>query len=344
MGMLKDPMRHWLEALLSVKEAGDLEPYAQTARALSLQHHGKAVVLYTPLYLSNACVNGCLYCNFSVEHAIKRRVLSPEEALEEALHIKAEGIRHLLLLSGEDEQALPFETFCQIAQLLMPHFSSIAVETYALTEQAYAQLASIGVIGVTLYQETYDHQRYTQLHPFGPKADYAFRHQAPARVAKSGIRQMNLGILMGLSHYKEDVIALIRHGKALERCFPDLELSFSLPRLILDDPRMADRLGLSLVDDLDFVKSLIALRLAFPRAVLNCSTRESLGMRRALIPLGVNKLSASVSTAVGGRLKNQCQPVGEQQFQISDDSNLNTICQLLRDLGYMPVLSDWHTF
>lgn len=334
----------WLESLLEVSHVQALEPFAQEASALSLKHHGRAVMLYTPLYLSNACINGCLYCSYSAAHAIRRRVLTPKEAFEEAMMIKAEGIRHLLLLSGEDEGSLSFEDFCHMTQMLMPHFSSIAVETYALTQEEYQQLADIGVTGVTLYQETYDQKRYQRLHPFGPKADFDYRVQVPWRVANAGIRQMNMGVLLGLADYREDLTALIKHAKALERAHPELEISFSLPRLILDDPSLVQTLNLHLVSDFDFVKSLIALRLAFPRSVINCSTRESLSMRKALIPLGINKLSAAVSTAVGGRLQNGGQAAGDQQFKISDESDLETICQMLRDIGYMPVLSDWHTF
>lgn len=333
-----------LAVLLNISSVSALEPLAGLARSLSLRHHGKAVLLYTPLYLSNICINGCRYCSYSADKTIRRKVLDFEEVIEEAKAIKNEGLRHILLLSGEAEQALSFEAFCKHIELVSPLFSSVSVETYALEEQAYKKLESLGITGVTLYQETYDAQRYSFLHEYGPKADYLFRFQAPERVAKANIRQMNMGVLLGLSDYRKDLISLIQHGRDLEKSYPELELSFSLPRLILDDEAMVDRLGLQLVSDFDFVKALIVLRLAFPRASLNCSTRESFQMRRSLVPLGINKMSAGVSTAVGGRVLREVAQSGDEQFKISDESSLSAVCEMLKEIGYMPILSDWQYF
>lgn len=333
-----------LAGLLGIDKIHELEPFADLARTLSLKYHGKAVLLYTPLYLSNVCINGCRYCSYSADKTIKRKVLSFDEVLKEAQAVKDEGLRHVLLLSGEAEQALSFETFCKHIELVSPYFSSVSVETYGLEEGAYKKLESLGITGVTLYQETYSKGRYSFLHEYGPKADFMNRFQVPERVAKSNIRQMNMGILMGLSDYKMDLLSLIQHGRDLEKVYPNLELSFSLPRLILDDNSMVDRLGLELVDDFEFVKALIALRLAFPRSSLNCSTRENYQMRRSLVPLGINKMSAGVSTAVGGRVTKAKEDRGDEQFKISDESSLEAVCQMLKDIGYLPVLSDWQYF
>lgn len=331
-----------LQDLLNIQDVKALEPYAVLANEVSLKFQGRAVILYTPLYLSNVCINGCLYCGYSAENDIHRKVLNLSEAKLEAEWIQNEGIKHLLLLSGEAEKALPFEQFCAHIEQLKPMFSSISVETYGLTLQEYEVLNQLGVTGVTLYQETYDEERYAYLHPYGPKSDYRFRVTAPERVAKAGIRQMNMGVLLGLSDHKQDILSLIRHGRAIEKSYPELELSFSLPRLILEDPQLIKELGLNLVSDFEFVKAMIALKLAFPHSGLNCSTRESFDMRRALVPLGVSKLSASVSTAVGKRGNRQTSEAGDAQFKITDESSLEKVALMLREIGYMPVTCDWH--
>ncbi len=330
---------------LSQSEQLPLEGLAKIARSHSLKHFGQSVLLYTPIYLSNACINGCRYCHYSAHQAIRRKTLTLEEIKLEAEQIAKTGLRHILVLSGESDRAMSFEAFCEGIQVIKPLFDSVAVETYALDQKSYEVLESIGVTGVTLYQETYDQERYAYLHEYGPKADFYNRLEVPMRVGNSGIRQMNLGILMGLGDWKKDLLCLMAHGKWLEKRYGSMEISFSLPRMIAFEGSNFEELGIKAIEDKDFVTALILLRLAFPHACINLSTREDVGMRRALIPIGINKLSAGVSTEVGGRIaKLRGEQAGDEQFHISDDSSVTAVRDMLKTLGYQSVMRDWLNF
>lgn len=329
-------------SLLVGKPAEDqLESMAQLARHYALKHFGKSVVLYTPMYLSNYCINGCKYCSYGAEHDINRRALNEEEILLEAKAIAATGLRHILLLTGESDRHFDFQAICRAVELVKPHFDSVSIESYALTLEEYKALEALGVFGVTLYQETYDQSRYEYLHPFGPKADYHWRLDVPKRVGLSGIRQMNMGLLMGLTNWREDLLKLMAHGRAIQSQFPEMELSFSLPRMIPFEGSNFQALGISGITDIEFVQALCALRLVFPHCAINVSTRENKDMRKALLPIGVNKMSAGVSTEVGGHIEGAR---GDGQFKISDESSVEAVRQMILESGYQPILRDWIKF
>lgn len=327
--------------LVSKAAEEELEAMAQLSRHYALKHFGKSVVLYTPMYLSNYCINGCRYCSYGAEHDICRRALNEAEIVLEAKAIAATGLRHILLLTGESDRHFDFKAICRAVELVKPFFDSVSIESYALTLEEYKTLEALGVFGVTLYQETYDKDRYTYLHPFGPKADFDWRYEVPERVGKSGIRQMNMGLLMGLTHWREDLLKLMAHGKTIQRQFPEMELSFSLPRMIPFEGSNFEALGISGISDVEFVQALCALRLVFPHCAINVSTRENKAMRKALLPIGINKMSAGVSTEVGGHIEGA---PGDGQFKISDESSVEAVRQMILDNGYQPILRDWIKF
>lgn len=327
--------------LVSKGAEEQLEAMAQLARHYALKHFGKSVALYTPMYLSNYCINGCRYCSYGAEHHINRRALSEEEIVQEAEAIAATGLRHILLLTGESDRHFDFKAICRAVELVKPYFDSVSIESYALTLEEYKTLETLGVFGVTLYQETYDKSRYEYLHPFGPKSDFHWRLDVPERVGQSGIRQMNMGLLMGLTNWREDLLKLMSHGKAIQREFPEMELSFSLPRMIPFEGSNFEALGISGISDVEFVQALCALRLVFPHCSINVSTRESKSMRKALLPIGVNKMSAGVSTEVGGHIEGA---PGDGQFKISDESSVEAVRQMILENGYQPILRDWIKF
>lgn len=327
--------------LVSKGAEKELETLAQLSRHYALKYFGKSVVLYTPMYLSNYCINGCRYCSYGAEHDIKRRALNEEEIVLEAKAIAATGLRHILLLTGESDKHFDFKSICRAVELVKPFFDSVSIESYALTLEEYKTLETLGVFGVTLYQETYDKSRYEYLHPFGPKADFDWRLDVPNRVGKSGIRQMNMGLLMGLTDWREDLLKLMAHGKAIQRAFPEMELSFSLPRMIPFEGSNFEALGITGISDVEFVQALCALRLVFPHCAINVSTRENKDMRKALLPIGVNKMSAGVSTEVGGHIEGA---PGDGQFKISDESSVEAVRQMILENGYQPILRDWIKF
>lgn len=328
--------------LLSEAAGNALEEMAQLARRLSLNHFGKSVLLYTPIYLSNYCINQCRYCNYGAAHTIKRRALSPKEIEAEAEAVAATGLRQVLLLTGESDKHFDFKQICDAVDRVKPYFDAVSLESYALTQTAYAELAERGVYGVTLYQETYDPERYAYLHPVGPKSDYGFRLGVPERVGLSGMRQMSMGVLMGLADWREDVLKLMAHGVYIQRQYPALELSFALPRMIAFKGSDFNALGISAIDDAAYVQAICALRLVLPQFGISLSTRETADMRRALLPIGINKLSAGVSTEVGGHtaLDNK----GDEQFKIADDSTVSAVWRMVLEGGYQPIMRDWINF
>lgn len=327
--------------LVSKTAENQLEEMAQLARHYALKHFGKSVLLYTPMYLSNYCINGCRYCSYGAEHDINRRALKEEEIVLETKAIAATGLRHILLLTGESENHFDFRAICRAIELIKPYFDSISIESYALSLEEYRALEALEIFGVTLYQETYNKERYEYLHPFGPKSDYEWRLDVPNRVGQSGIRQMNMGLLMGLTSWREDLLRLMAHGKYIQRKYPEMELSFSLPRMIPFEGSNFEALGISGITDSEFVQALCALRLVFPHCAINVSTRENKAMRTALLPIGVNKMSAGVSTEVGGHIPGA---PGDGQFKISDESSVEAVRQMILENGYQPILRDWIKF
>ncbi len=328
--------------LLSKPAQDQLEIMAQSARQRSLNHFGKSVLLYTPIYLSNYCINQCRYCNYGAEHHIRRRALTKAEIIAEAEAVTATGLRQVLLLTGESDRHFSFEQICESVNLMKPKFDAVSIESYALTTEEYSRLEAEGVYGVTLYQETYDKKRYEYLHPVGPKSDYDYRLGVPERVGMSHIRQMSMGVLMGLANWREDVLKLMAHGAFMQRNYPELELSFSLPRMIAFEGSDFEALGISGISDIDYVQALCALRLFLPQFGISLSTRETQTMRRALLPIGINKLSAGVSTEVGGHI--DLEGKGDEQFKISDDSSVAAVRAMVLESGYQPIMRDWISF
>ncbi|MDR2574009.1 MAG: 2-iminoacetate synthase ThiH [Desulfovibrio sp.] len=323
-------------ALLSPAATPYLENMAKRAHELTLRRFGRTVQLFTPLYLSNICTNRCRYCGFSVKNKQRRRHLSVLEASAEARIIAATGLRHILLLTGDARKVSPPEYIADIARAIKPYFASIGVEVYAMNEEEYTLLVLAGIDSMTMFQETYSEELYAWLHPAGPKSDYAFRLAAPERAAKAGLISLGIGALLGLEIFEQDAFATGLHAWWLQKNFPGVEISVSVPRIC---PHEGDFDVPHPVDDIHFAQYVTALRCFLPRAGITCSTRESAFMRDHLVPLGVTRVSAGVSTAVGGR---STQDNGSQgQFEISDRRSAAEMTAALSNLGYQAVVKDW---
>jgi 2-iminoacetate synthase len=323
-------------ALLSDAAAPFLEQMAKRADRVTRRHFGSVIFIFTPLYISNYCDNACAYCSFGRQQKIKRRHLSLDEIKAEAEKISASGIRHVLVLTGE-ARAKATPAYCGAAlQLLRSCFSSIAIEIYPLTDSEYHDLIKSGADGLTIYQETYDENRYKKLHAGGPKQDYEFRLNAPERACKQGIRSVTVGALLGLSDPGGDAFFAGLHAAYLQRTFPEVEVSVAFPRL---RPLVADFRQEYPVSDRRLAQTIAALRLFLPAAGITLSTRESTGFRNAVLPLGVTRLSAGVSTAVGGRTSPEATP----QFEIADTRTVDEVKNDLLRLGFQPVMHDWNT-
>jgi len=323
-------------ALLSDAAAPFLEQMAQKAQALTRRRFGNVVAIFTPLYISNYCDNACAYCSFARQQHITRRHLSPVEISTEAERISASGIRHVLMLTGESRgRAAP--EYCEAAvRILRDYFSSIAIEIYPLTEEEYGRVIKCGADGLTIYQETYDEERYRTLHQGGPKQDYGFRLDAPERACRQGMRTVTVGTLLGLSEPVKDAFFAGLHAAYLQKNFPDAEVSLAFPRL---RPLVAEYKQEFEVSDRRLAQTMAAARLFMPVAGITLSTRESADFRNAALPLGVTRMSAGVSTAVGGHTSSEATP----QFEISDIRTVDEVKEDLLRMGFQPVMHDWNT-
>lgn len=322
--------------LLSPAAERYLEPMARRAHALTVQHFGRVILLYTPLYLANYCTNFCLYCGFAAQNRIRRDRLTLEEVAEEARLISASGLRHILILTGESHQMSSVEYIRQCVEVLRQYFLSISIEVYPLETEEYARLVEAGVDGLTLYQETYDREIYAAVHPRGPKRNYPYRLEASERACDAGIRSVNIGALLGLADWRFDAFLNGLHADFLQRRYLDVEVSISFPRL---RPHEGSFVSTHEITDRAFVQMLLATRIFLPRVGITLSTRERSEFRDHLIPLGVTKMSAGSCTEVGGRSHRDAET---GQFQISDQRDVPAVKQAIEARGYKAIFKDWH--
>jgi 2-iminoacetate synthase len=314
-----------------------VEELAQQAAQLTRQQFGRAISLYSPLYLSNFCSSHCTYCGFHSQNKIQRIKLEPAQYTKEMQFIHAQGIRNILMLTGESYKHTPVSYLKEAAQAASKFFQGIALEVHPVQTDEYRELFAAGVDGIAVYQETYDRDRYAQVHLSGYKKDYDFRFGTPQRAAEAGMRQISLGILLGLSDTAEDVYALFQHLRELEKAFPGVEYSVSFPRL---RTVKTEALAHCDVDDVQFVKIIALTRLLFPRVGINLSTREEPQLRDHLLEIGITRISAGSNTSVGGYtlLEEKKQ---DPQFDIKDERSVAEIVKLLKAKNFDPVFTDW---
>ena len=325
-----------LLALLSPAAAPHLEAMARRARDLTLRFFGRAVHIFTPLYISDVCTNQCRYCGFNAKNKQPRRHLTIDEAAAEADVIADKGFQHILLLTGDARHLSSPQYIADAARRIKPRFASVGVEVYSLTTDEYRLLVDAGVDSMTMFQETYNPELYAWLHPVGPKHDYGFRLNAPQRAAEGGIRSIGVGALLGLESFEQDACATGLHAWWLQRHYPGVDMSVSIPRICPHEGNFDVQHG---VDDRQLVQYVTAMRCFLPRAGITCSSRESAYMRDNLVPIGVTRVSAGVSTAVGGRATEDLHNPG--QFEITDSRSLEEMAAALAGIGYQAVLKDW---
>jgi len=314
-----------------------LEPLAQRARAVTRARFGRTINLYAPLYLSSHCVNGCTYCGFAAGRDLRRVRLSLTEARAEADHLLGQGIRHLLLVTGEDPARYGLDAVIEVARALRPRVASLAVEIFPTDEAGYCRLASAGVDGLVLYQETYDPERYAALHPSGPKRDFSARLAAVEAAGRAGLRSLGIGALLGLSPARVEACALAAHGAWLARRFPTARLAVSLPRL---RPVPGGAGAEHPVDDATLAQLLVGMRLLFPDAELVVSTRESARLRDSLLPLGVTRISAGSRTTPGAYTSAAADDRAGQ-FATDDRRSVAEVVAAVRAAGFDPVMKDF---
>jgi 2-iminoacetate synthase len=321
--------------LLSPAAEAHLEAMAQRAHALTIAQFGRTMVLFTPLYLSNFCTNGCRYCSFNHKNRIGRRQLTLDEVEAEARAISASGLKHILILTGDAPAIASVEYIAECCRVLDRYFTAIGIEVYALTQDEYRRLIEAGADSLTMYQETYNEVLYADLHPKGPKRDYRFRLDAPERACRAAMRAVNVGALLGLDDWRRDAFFAGLHADYLQDRYPQTELSVSLPRI---RPHVGGFQPACVVEDRHLVQIMTAMRLFMPRTGIAISTRENARFRDRLVPLGVTRMSAGSCTAVGGHTEGEN---GTGQFEISDERSVPEMVAMLQRVGWQPVYKDW---
>lgn len=328
-------------SLLSDSATQYLEEMARKANYLTLQHFGRVIQLYIPLYVSNYCTNECAYCGFNIRNKIGRKRLTLEEIEHNAKAIAQHGMRHILLLTGEAPEITPLSYLKEVTLILKKYFASVSIEIFPMLEEEYMALKEAGVDGLTVYQETYDRLVYDKVHLSGRKKDFIYRLETPERGARAGFRSINIGPLFGLGDPVKEAFFAGLHADYLQRKYPEIEVSISLPRL---NEAEGNFRSLYPLDDKSYVQTLLAFRLFLPHAGITLSTRERGSFRDSLIPLGVTRMSAGSLTTVGGYGSSDGFVNETPQFEIQDRRSIEEIVEVIRSKGYEPIFKDWDSF
>ncbi|WP_042858260.1 2-iminoacetate synthase ThiH [Dickeya sp. NCPPB 3274] len=330
------PTREDMMALLSPAAGRWLEPLAQRAQQLTRQRFGNTVSFYVPLYLSNLCANDCTYCGFSMSNHLKRKTLDEQEILRECEAIKALGFDHLLLVTGEHQRKVGMDYFRQMLPLIRPQFSSLMMEVQPLAQSEYAELKTLGLDGVMVYQETYHPATYARHHLRGHKQDFAWRLATPDRLGRAGIDKIGLGALIGLSDsWRADCYMVAEHLLYLQQTYWQSRYSVSFPRL---RPCAGGIEPASLMDEAQLMQVICAFRLLAPDVELSLSTRESPHFRDHMIPIAINNVSAFSKTQPGGYADDHPEL---EQFTPHDDRRPEAVADALSRAGLQPVWKDW---
>lgn len=322
-------------ALLSPAAEPFIEEIAQRAKQETFKHFGNSVNIFTPLYVSNYCENGCLYCGFNRDNRIHRAKLSLEEVRSEMKKISESGLTEILILTGESRKMSDVDYIGECIKLATEYFKSIGVEIYPLNSKEYEHLHECGADYVTVFQETYDPEKYAELHPFGPKRIFSYRFNAQERALIGKMRGVSFGALLGLGDYRKDSFACGIHAYFLQRKYPHAEISFSLPRL---RPFINGKYSIESVSERDLLQVSLAYRLFMPFAGQTISSREGQKFRDNIVGLSATRISAGVSVGIGGHAE---EKKGDEQFDISDPRDVSEIRKALIKKGLQPVFNDY---
>lgn len=332
------------KALLSPAAEPFLEQMAQRARVETSRHFGNTVYLFTPLYIANYCENYCVYCGFNCYNHISRMKLTIEQIEKEMKIIADSGMEEILLLTGESRTQSGVDYIGEACRLARNYFRMVGLEIYPVNTDEYRYLHECGADYVTVFQETYDAERYEKLHLFGHKRVWPYRFDAQERALMGGMRGVAFSALLGLSDFRKDALASALHVYYLQRKYPYAEMSLSCPRLrpIINNDRI-DPLD---VHQKQLCQVLCAYRIFLPFVGITVSSRESAAFRNGIVKIAATKVSAGVSTGIGdherkysGKETDGAQ--GDEQFEIDDGRSLNQMYRDIAEEGLQPVLNDY---
>ncbi|ENN6985877.1 2-iminoacetate synthase ThiH [Vibrio parahaemolyticus] len=330
------------KALISPAAEPYLEQMAKLSYSLTRKRFGNTMSLYIPLYLSNLCANACTYCGFSMENRIKRRTLNRDEVEAEIDAIKRMKFDSVLLVTGEHETKVGMKYFREMVPIIKQRFNYLAMEVQPLDQDEYAELKTLGLDAVMVYQETYHPKTYAQHHLRGNKMDFRYRLETPDRLAKAGIDKIGIGALIGLEEWRTDCFFAAAHLDYLERTYWQSRYSISFPRLrpCAGNVPASGLQPKSVMTDKQLVQLICAYRLFNLEVELSLSTRESPQFRDNVLPLGITSMSAASKTQPGGYATEE---VELEQFEISDERSAASVEDMIRAKGFDPVWRDWHS-
>ena len=332
----KNPTIRELALLLSPSAHNLLEPMAQQAKHITQRNFGKTISLYSPLYLSNYCNGGCAYCGIAADRRADRLVLDDNQLIKELSEISKLGIDEIVLLTGERMPEADVDYLEHAIQITSKKISSVNIEVFPMLEKEYQILANAGCTGVTLYQETYDQVIYEKMHRWGDKRDFFNRLYAPNRALQGGLRTVGLGALLGLSNPRFDMLCIFNHAIYLLKNFWHAGVTISFPRI---KPQLGEFRAKFPVDERMLAQFIFALRICLPTVPLLLSTRETEAIRDGLAGLGISKMSVASKTTVGGYSSSIEQST--EQFEISDNRDVSSFCNALRNKNLEPVFKNY---
>lgn len=318
------------------------EKMYELAQEIKQKFYGNRIVMFAPLYLSNYCVNGCTYCPYHYKNKhIARKKLTQEEIRKEVIALQDLGHKRLALETGEDPINSPIEYVLESIKTIysIKHKNGairrVNVNIAATTVENYRKLKEAGIGTYILFQETYNKKIYEELHPTGPKHDYAYHTEAMDRAMEGGIDDVGMGVLFGLNMYRYDFVGLLMHAEHLEATMGVGPHTISVPRIRPADDINPDEFTNAISDDI-FAKIVAVLRIAVPYTGLIVSTRESQKSRERVLHLGVSQISGASSTSVGGYAEKEKEEENSAQFDVSDNRTLDEIVNWLLEMGHIP--------
>ena len=328
--------------LLACDDPQKTQEIYDLAHQIKKDFYGNRIVMFAPLYLSNYCVNGCVYCPYHAKNKhIARKKLTQEDIRREVIALQDMGHKRLAIEAGEDPVNNPIEYILECIKTIysIKHKNGairrVNVNIAATTVENYRKLKEAGIGTYILFQETYHKESYEKLHPTGPKHNYAYHTEAMDRAMQGGIDDVGLGVLFGLELYKYEFAALLMHAEHLEAVFGVGPHTISVPRIKRADDIDPDVFDNGINDDI-FAKLVACIRIAVPYTGMIISTRESKACRERVLPLGISQISGASRTSVGGYCEPEPEDERSEQFDVSDNRTLDEVVRWLMELGYIP--------
>ncbi|WP_419025454.1 2-iminoacetate synthase ThiH [Emergencia sp.] len=331
------------KVLLSPAAQPFLEKMADRAKAETSRHFGNTVYIFTPLYIANYCENYCIYCGFNCYNDINRKKLSYAEMEKEMKIIADSGMEEILLLTGESRKVSSVQYIGEACKIARKYFRNIGVEIYPVNVDEYEYLHECGVDYVTVFQETYDGDKYETLHLMGHKRVFPYRFDAQERALMGGVRGVGFSALLGLSDFRKDALATALHVYYLQRKYPHGEFSLSCPRLrpIINN----ERINPMDVGERQLCQVLCAYRIFLPYVGITVSSRENESFRNGIVKIAATKISAGVSTGIGdheGKYEGkEIDDAGDEQFEIADGRSFAQMYNDIEEEGLQPVINDY---